>query len=123
MKPILIATWLVGVLGLFTPAVARADAETLYTCGDGILQRVETVADFATGRQVYLVTVQLNQSTYTGYAATDTPWNLNPTRLTLGTRIYICVNTTKMVLDRLDDTGTDFHARVVRVSSQSRSRD
>jgi hypothetical protein len=104
-----------------------AEAQSLYTCGDGTVRNVQTVVEMVAGppvvsmpdrwgepvqhvelmpavpREAYVVTVQLFN---------DVPENFDPTRLTENEPISICVNRDRMILDRRD--GTDFRANLIR---------
>jgi hypothetical protein len=119
-----------------TLTVRPADAQTLYTCGDGIVRDVRTVIEMVEGppvistpdrwgeplqhvqlppaapREAYVVAVQLFDVKYTGEVFTDVPENFDPTKLSDNEIISICVNRDRMILDRRD--GTDFRANIVR---------
>ena len=134
MKRLNIAVFLsVAALGL----AGSADAQTLYTCGEGIVRSIQTSAETIVRapalvkpdphgepqlvvdlpreetRHVYLVTVELFKVLYTGRASSDQSWNLDPAQLPRNEVISMCANGEQIVLDRQD--GTDFRARVVRV--------
>ena len=112
---------------------SRADAQTLYTCGDGTVRNVQTVTETVvthtqeeygnladdesvtvgeTKVTAYVVTVQLHGTVYEARSSAAAPWNLDPTALTTGEAILVCANDRQIVLDRLD--GTDFRATIVR---------
>jgi len=119
-----------------TLSLRPAEAQTLYTCGDGTVRKVQTVVEMVAGppvvsipdrwgeplqhvefmpavpREAYVVTVQLFNVKYTAEAFTDTPENFDPTRLTENEVVSICVNRDRMILDRRD--GTDFRANLIR---------
>lgn len=112
------------------------DAQSLYTCGDGIVRSVQTVVEMVAGppvvsmpdrwgeplqhvelmpaapREAYMVTVQLFNVKYTAEAFTDAPENFDPTRLSRNEVVSVCVNRDRMILDRRD--GTDFRANLIR---------
>jgi hypothetical protein len=119
-----------------TLSLRPAEAQSLYTCGDGTVRNVQTVVEMVAGppvlstpdrwgeplqhvevmpavpREAYVVTVQLFNVKYTGEAFTDTPENFDPTKLSENEAISICVNRDRMILDRRD--GTDFRANLIR---------
>jgi hypothetical protein len=121
---------------LTTLTLRPAEAQTLYTCGQGTVRAVETITQMV-GRPLatftidplgepqelverppdepspaYLVTVKLFNAIYTAEAFANDPENFDPTRLTENDPISICVNRDQMVLDRGD--GTDFRAKIIR---------
>jgi hypothetical protein len=119
-----------------TLSLRPAEAQSLYTCGDGTVRNVQTVVELVAGppvvsmpdrwgepvqhvelmpavpREAYVVTVQLFNVKYTAESFTDVPENFNPTKLTENEPISICVNRDRMILDRRD--GTDFRANLIR---------
>jgi hypothetical protein len=127
-----------------TLALRPAQAQSLYTCGDGIVRDVRTVVELVEGppvistpdrwgeplqhvevpppapRLAYVVTVQLFDVKYTSEAFTDAPENFDPTRLSENEIISVCINRDRMILDRRD--GTDFQARIIRTERIKRSK-
>jgi hypothetical protein len=83
----------------------EADAQTLYTCGQGTVRSVQSITEIVTRRTVttpirgdkslrveptsreehrrYLVAVRLNDLVYTGQSSADASWNFDPTVLTI----------------------------------------
>jgi len=119
-----------------TLSLRPAEAQSLYTCGDGTVRNVQTVVEMVAGppvvstpdrwgeplqyvelmpaapREAYVVTVELFNVKYTAESFTNVPENFNPTKLTENEPISICVNRDRLVLDRRD--GTDFRANLIR---------
>jgi hypothetical protein len=119
-----------------TLSLRPAEAQSLYTCGDGTVRSVQTLVEMVAGppvvsmpdrwgepvqhvermpavpHEAYLVTVQLFNVNYTAESFTDVPENFDPTKLTENEPISICVNRDRMILDRRD--GTDFRANLIR---------
>ena len=119
-----------------TLSLRPAEAQSLYTCGDGTVRNVQTVVEMVAGppvvsvpdrwgepvqhvelipaapREAYVVTVELFNVKYTAESFTNVPENFNPTKLTENEPISICVNRDRMILDRRD--GTDFRANLIR---------
>lgn len=119
-----------------TLSLRPAEAQSLYTCGDGTVRNVQTVVEMVAGppvvsmpdrwgepvqhvellpavpREAYVVTVQLFNVKYTSESFTDVPENFDPTKLTENEPISVCVNRDRMILDRRD--GTDFRANLIR---------
>ncbi len=115
--------------GLVIPPAANA--QTLFSCGQGSVRRVQSITEESAGRAVgleprsdhdlrrsYLVVVQLNDLVYTGRSSADVAWNFDPTSLVIGQEVSVCANDTLMVLDRQD--GTDYRARVVSIGLRPR---
>jgi len=116
--------------------VRPAEAQTLYTCGEGTVVGVQTIVEMVVGPPVvfttdkwgepqqlvellppaphsaYVVTVQLFGVRYTAEAFTDTPENFDPTELN-DDAISICVNRDRLILDR--DNREHFRANIIRV--------
>ena len=117
--------------------VRPAEAQTLYTCGEGTVVSVQTIVEMVAGPPVvfttdkwgepqqlvelpppaphsaYVVTVQLFGVRYTAEAFTNTPENFDPTELNEDDTISICVNRDRLILDR--DNRQDFRANIIRV--------
>lgn len=121
---------------LTTLTLRPADAQTLYTCGQGTVRSIETITQMV-GRPpatftidplgepqelverqpnephaAYLVTVKLFNAVYVGEAFASDPENFDPRDLKEDEPMSICVNHDQMVLDRGD--GTDFRAKIIR---------
>jgi hypothetical protein len=97
---------------------ARAEAQTLYTCGDGTIRDVQAISeDSETTPAEYVVTVELNGTIYTGSALVDVPWNLDPVQFMADEAVMVCANNKEMVIDRLD--GTDYRAKILATSDAS----
>jgi hypothetical protein len=118
-------------------SVRPADAQTLYTCGDGTVRSVQTIIEMVSGppvvsmhdrwgepeqlvelppaepRQAYVVAVRLLNATYVAEAFTDAPENFDPTGLEKGEPVSICVNRDRLILERRD--GRAFRANVIRI--------
>jgi hypothetical protein len=112
-----------------TLSLRPAEAQSLYTCGDGTVRNVQTVVEMVAGppvvstpdrwgeplqhvelmpaapREAYVVTVELFNVKYTAEYFTTT-------KLTENEPISICVNRDRLILDRRD--GTDFRANLIR---------
>ena len=138
MKRLAVALGLAAGLTSASPA----DAQTLYTCGDGTVRSVQSVTENVVTQIVprnpdnpvkskhqttrerkpsaYLVTVQLYGVVYTGQSPADAPWNLDPTLLGTDEAILVCANDGQMILDRRD--GTDYRAKIVRAGRDTRAR-
>ena len=135
MKSLFVGGALVAAF-MLAPA---AEAQSLYTCGEGTVRQIEIIpghenvpvvielsdADADEGSMVteiviekkpdaYVVTVQLRDVVYTGRSSADVPWNLDPRTLTKDQTIQVCANSREMVLDRLD--GTDYRGAIVSTS-------
>jgi hypothetical protein len=119
-----------------TLSLRPAEAQSLYTCGDGTVRKVQTVVEMVAGppvvsvpdrwgepgehvelmppvpREAYVVTVQLFNVQYTAESFSDVRENFDPTKLTENDAVSICVNRDRMILDRRD--GTDFRANLIR---------
>src|SRR5262245_14368804 len=124
--------------------IRPAEAQTLYTCGDGTFRTVQTVVEMVAGppvvttsdrwgeplqhvemlpavpREAYVVTVQLFDVRYTAEAFTDARENIDPTQLTENEVLSICVSRDRMTLARADGTG--FRANIVRVERIKRAK-
>jgi hypothetical protein len=118
-------------------SVRPAQAQTLYTCGDGSIRTVRAITEMVAlppvvvtidplgepqtlverppdePRQAVLVTVQLFNALYTGEAFSAGSENFDPTRVDEDETISICVNRDRMILHRSD--GTDFRANIIRM--------
>ena len=127
---------------LATLSLGTADAQTLYTCGQGTVANVQTITQMVgpplkvitidpfgeaqqlverrpdEPRQAYVVTVRLFDVVYVGQAFAGSPENFDPTRLEKNERVSICVNGQQMILDRGD--GHDFRAPLLRSGSFQR---
>jgi hypothetical protein len=144
MKP-RVALFLLVLLSAWSAGESSAAAQTLYTCGEGTVRRVETVVQIAEARPgagavpalwppqqalaesvhdkrtEYLVTVRLGRVDYTARSSADVTWNFDPRGLAMNERIHVCANDARVVLDRLD--GSDFRATVVRTVTSARDDD
>src|SRR5262249_26961272 len=118
-------------------SIPPADAQPLYTCGEGTVAGVQTIVEMVAGPPVvfttdklgepqqlvelpppaphlaYVVTVQLFGIRYTAEAFTDTAENFDPTELKEDEAISICVNRDRLILDR--DNKQTFRANIIRV--------
>ena len=127
---------------LATLSLGTANAQTLYTCGEGSVRTVrvimETVAQPLVvttieplgepqqlverapdkALQAILVTVQLFSAMYTGEAFTANPENFDPTELEQDETIATCVDRDQLILNRGD--GSQFRARIVHSERVSR---
>ena len=120
---------------LATLSLGTANAQTLYTCGEGSVRTVRVITEMVAQppfvvtidplgepqqlverapdepRQAVLVTVQLFHDMYTGEAFTANPENFDPTELQQDETIAICINRDQLILNRGD--GREFRARIV----------
>jgi hypothetical protein len=127
---------------LATLSLGTADAQTLYTCGEGSVRTVRVITEMVTqppvvvtidplgepqqlverapdkALQAILVTVQLFNAMYTGEAFTANPENFDPTELQEDETIATCVDRDQLILNRGD--GREFRARIVRSDRVSR---
>jgi hypothetical protein len=123
---------IVATLGLGT-----ANAQTLYTCGEGPVLNVQMITEMVAQppvvhtidplgepqqliepapnepRQAVLVTVQLFNVIYAGEAFAADADNFDATELQSDEMIATCVTRDHLILDRAD--GRQFRARIVRV--------
>jgi hypothetical protein len=126
-----------------TLSVRPAQAQTLYTCGDGSIRSARLITEMVAlppvvvtiepfgepqtlverppdePRQAVLVTVQLFNALYTGEAFSAGSENFDPTRVDEDETISICVNRDRMILHRSD--GTDFRANIIRMERMKQS--
>jgi len=122
---------IVATLGLGT-----ANAQTLYTSGEGTVRSVQVITEIVAQppvvhtidplgepqqlvepapdepRQAVLVTVQLFKVAYTGEAFAAAPENFDATELHEDDAIVIRINRDQLILERAD--GSQFKARIVR---------
>ena len=127
---------------LATLCLRTANAQTLYTCGEGPVQGVRMITERVAGplvvltidplgepqqlverapdepRQAVLVTVQLFDVAYTGEAFAADPGNFDVTQLQEDQVVAICVNRDQMTLTRGE--GSEFRARIIRTDRVGR---
>jgi hypothetical protein len=124
------------VLALGSQAAAQSNA-----CGTGVLRDVEvvigrvpqsTITSVRTknnkpGKRdvnvmttpserqttTYLVTVRLNDLTYTAQSSSNGFWSYDPTRLVINDPIHVCVSKGSLRLRRPD--GKDYKTKIVRI--------
>ena len=125
-----------------TLSPGTANAQTLYTCGQGAVRTVRVITEMVAqppvvvtidplgepqllvvrapdqARPAALVTVQLFDVMHTGEAFTAHPENLDPTELEPGQPIDICVKRGQLILARGD--GREFRAGIVRSDNAGR---
>ena len=121
---------------LATLGLGTANAQTLYTCGEGPVLSVQMITEMVARppvvhtidplgepqqivepapdepRQAVLVTVQLFNVVYTGEAFAADADNFDATELQPDEMIASCVTRDHLILDRVD--GREFRARIVR---------
>ena len=127
---------------LATLGLGTANAQTLYTCGEGPVLNVQTITEMVAQppvvhtidplgepqqliepapnepRQAVLVTVQLFNVIYAGEAFAADADNFDATELRPDEMIATCVTRDQLMLDRAD--GREFRARIVRVERLGR---
>lgn len=129
------------VLGLLVYASSAAAADRPAACGLATLENVEVVTDtvhqatITTARDTrkkpgewehvamttpaerqdkkYVVTVRLNDVTYTGESSGSWFWDYNPTRLVINDSVQACISKDRLHLRRPD--GKDYKTKIVRV--------
>jgi hypothetical protein len=121
---------------LATLGLGTANAQTLYTSGEGTVRGVQMITEMVAQppvvhiidplgepqqliepapdapRQAVLVTVQLFNVIYTGEAFVADPENFDATQLQEDEAVAIRVNRDQLILERGD--GSEFRARIVR---------
>ena len=132
MRFIMISTFAI----LATVSLGTANAQTLYTCGEGSVRTVRVITEIVAqppvvttidplgepqqlverapdkALQAVLVTVQLFNAMYTGEAFTANPENFDATGLQQDETIATCVERDQLIINRGD--GREFRARIVR---------